>query len=281
MILRWCKRVWWLSALFMVAGSATLAQADDEAAGRWQGAVGTVEPLDVVVELVLVDGAWSGTIAIPATAEVALALTDVTVEEDAVGFVVADLARPAAFDGTLSDGAISGTVAYGEEELPFALARAEEAAAPAATAPADAYEDPGGVFSVPVPTGWTLREGAHHVVLEDPDDAIRLIVVTLEQQALAEAIEAAWERVEPTFAAAVDEVIEPPARPGVEEMLVIRYDAEPGLIVQAIAQLHEGVAHVFLVAAEREAAQRRDAEIDAVLTGYRILALEEVDVDEP
>jgi hypothetical protein len=312
MVLRRLKRMGWL-ALLLALAHAGAAQAEPDVGGIWRGTIGTVEPLEFEVRLERLDEAWSGTIAIPAEAAVALPLEDVTVRDDEVRFAVAGLRGSATFHGDLMNGRIEGTFAHQGEELPFELLRSDEAATaapieapapnepepeapapdeleregmpgaepadPEAPEPADeeTFDDSEGRFSVPVPAGWTVREYADHVVLSDPDAAIRIAMVIVEEEDLEAAIEEAWSRAEPRFDQPVDERIEPTADPGVEAVLVIHYQSEPGLIWQAIARLHDGTAHVFLVAAELEAAQRRDAEIGAILTGYRILGLDDAD----
>lgn len=290
MVLRRWKQAWWLALALALVSHLGAAQTEAELAGTWRGTIGTVEPLEIAVRLERVEAAWSGTIAIPADAEVELPLEEVAVDEDEVRFAVAGLRAAATFEGTLVDGRIEGTFRRNGEELPFRLQRHEEPApdepapvepapdepSPDEQAPGEAYQDPRGRFSVPIPAGWTLMEREDHVVLSDPDDAIRIALAVVDEDDLEAAIEEAWSRAEPRFDQPVAERIEPSPDPGVDEMLVIRYESEPGLVWQAIARLHEGTAHVVVIAAELEVAQQRDAQIDVILSGYRI-----VDIVDP
>ena len=290
---------WLVAASF--ASFAGFALAED-AAGRWQGEIGTPPPLAIVVDLEHVDGAWQGTIDIPAQGAMGLPLADVDVDGDAVRFAIAGLPGEPTFDGTLDADTIEGTFTQAGQAFDFELRRvdadaadpapAPEAAVPGApgpasmdpaapaTAPEDVYEDPAGVFTVPVPMGWQVTEREDHLLLTSPDGGIRLYLLTLEEDDLEAALSEAWAAVDPEFDAPVDETFEPPSDPGIERTLMVVYDTEQGTFQQGIAQLHEGVAHVLLVDAELEALQRRGTQVNIVFTGYQILALEDVDLTD-
>lgn len=290
-------RSWCLVLVLALSGAVACAQSSDAAAGTWQGAIDTPPPLEVTVHLAVDDGAWTGLIDIPAQGAANLPLTDVIVIDGAVRFVIANVQGEPTFEGTVDGAHMEGTFTQGGQSFAFELERvdpgasladapddpapAEVPAAPgpdaAAPVPEEVYEDPDGLFSVPVPDGWTLDEREDHVRLTGPDGGIRLSLLTLESDDLEAAIHEAWTRVDPEFDAPVDQVLEPPSQPGVERTVQIEYDTEPGAVRQAIAQLHDGLAHVLLVDAELEAAQRLAAQIDMIVTGYAITALEDVD----
>ncbi len=292
--------------LVLTLAASALAQAA-AIAGTWEGQIDTPPPLEVVVRLDLTEGGASGTIDIPAQAAFGLPLEAIEVDGDAVRFVIAGLAGAPTFDGTLDAGRLAGTFSQGGASFSFELERvdddaaaSDEAADAAASEPAepavpgpgpapvdpagapgdaaDAYEDPAGVFTVPVPTGWTAEAREGFVALVSPEGGIRLSVLTLDDTDLEAAIERAWATVDPEFAVPVDAVLEPPSEPGVERTVVVNYDNPTGQVFQAIAQLHEGVAHVFLVDADLEPVQRRGTQINLIFSGYRILALEEADL---
>ncbi len=269
-------------------------------AGTWEGQIEAPPPLEVVVRFEVDAGVAAGTIDIPAQGASMLTLEEIEVDGDAVRFVIAGLPGTPTFEGTLDDEVIAGTFSQGDASFPFELERVDvdadpreasdaDAAAPAAPGPGpapvdpagepadavDVYEDPAGVFTVPVPTGWTVEERDEHLALVSPDGGIRLLLLTFGDDDLEAVIERAWATVDREFDVPVDAVLEPPSDPGIERTAVVNYDAPSGEVYQAIAQLHEGVVHVLLVDAELEAVQRRGTQINLIFSGYRIVALEE------
>lgn len=272
-------------------------------AGTWEGQIETPPPLEVVVRFDLVDGVASGTIDIPAQGAFELPLEAIEVDGDTVRFVIAGLAGTPTFDGTLAAERLAGTFSQGGASFPFELERVDddvatregpqsESAAPAVAAPgpapvdpagapteaSDVYEDPAGVFTVPVPTGWSVEERDEHLALTSPEGGIRLSFLVFEDDDLEAVVERAWATVDPEFDVPVDATLEPPSDPGIDRTVVVNYDAPSGEVYQAIAQLHDGVAHVLLVDADLEAVQRRGTQINLIFSGYAILALEEPDL---
>ncbi|TVR96497.1 MAG: class A beta-lactamase-related serine hydrolase, partial [Trueperaceae bacterium] len=287
--------------LFLTFALVVGAQAQGDGsrfAGTWAGQIETPPPLEVVVRLDLEDGAASGSIDIPAQGAFGLPLEGIAFEGDDVRFVIAGLPGAPTFEGTLAVGTIIGTFTQGDASFPFELERADDAEpgepglgalapgpGPAPVAPdempgaaADVFEDPAGVFTVPIPTGWTVEERDEHLALVSPDGGIRLFLLTFGEDDLEAVIEQAWATVDPEFDVPVDTALEPPSDPGIERTVIVNYDGPTGEVYQALAQLHEGVVHVLLVDAELEAVQRRGTQINIIFSGYRILALEEPDL---
>jgi hypothetical protein len=112
--------------------------AEPALAGRWQGKI--VLPgarLEILVALAQQDGAWSGTIDVPAQGAAGIPLHDITIAGDAVTFEMLSGPQRATFDGQVQpDGSISGafsqsgfvgtfelalrpSVPYVEEEVTF------------------------------------------------------------------------------------------------------------------------------------------------------------------
>lgn len=73
---------------------------------------------------------------------------------------------------------------------------AEAASLPAGVS--GVYADPAGRFTAPIPTGWTVREENGFVRFSDPDAAIRMDIVVVESEDLAQATEEAWRLVDPS-----------------------------------------------------------------------------------
>ena len=101
------------------------AQAVD-AAGHWEGSIETPgQALVVMVDLAEDDGAWTGTIDIPAQGANGLPLSDVSVDTDsgAVRFTMQGVPGEPTFEGTLAGGEISGEFSQGLARFPFRLGR--------------------------------------------------------------------------------------------------------------------------------------------------------------
>jgi CubicO group peptidase (beta-lactamase class C family) len=291
------------SAAVAQSGLGTAAPAAETIArisGTWEGQIETPPPLGVVVRLEHDAGAWRGTIDIPLQGAIGLPLDSIEVDDD-VRFAIAGLPGDPTFAGTVGDELIAGTFTQGGTSFPFELTRVDEevappdavdpdAAAPAVPGPGPAdpaaapgepsevFEDPDGVFTIPIPAGWTLEEHDEYVRMVSPEGGIRLHFLVREEDDLEAVIERGWATVYPDFDVPVDAVLRPPSDPGIEATVVVNYDNPRGQAYQAIAQLHEGMVHVMLVDAELEAVQRRGSQVNLIFSGYRILALEESDL---
>lgn len=155
--------------------------------------------------------------------------------------------------------------------------------APAAAdeaADGDEYVDPQGLFSAPIPTGWTAMQEEGHVVLTSPNEGIHLYLLTVQAEDAATAVATGWQRVDPTFDEPVDQTLTPPAQGGIEEMTVINYefDEENERVYQAVAQLYEDTYYLLLIAGDLTAIQQRQAQLIIISTGFTISALAETDL---
>jgi len=109
--------------LVFLLAAALSAQAADPA-GHWEGSIEAPgQPLVVMVDLEETDGAWSGTIDIPAQGAVDLPLSGVTVEGETVRFTINGVPGEPTFEGTLAGGEITGEFRQGPARLPFRLGR--------------------------------------------------------------------------------------------------------------------------------------------------------------
>jgi len=292
-----------LALAFIVGAHVAHAAATEHLAGSWEGRIETPPPLEVVVQFELDGGTWQGAIDIPQQGAFGLPLDGIELDDDAVRFTIAGLPGDPTFEGTLDGERIAGTFTQGGTGFPFELERVDEAVAPSdepapgdalAVGPgpgpapvdpteapgevADVYEDPTGVFSVPVPTGWTVEERDEYVTMVSPEGGIEVHLLLRDEDDLEAVIQAARAVVDPDFDVPVDAVLEPPSEPGIERTVIVNYDNPRGELYQSIAQLHEGVVHVTLIDSELEAVQRRGTQVNLIFDGYRILALEESDL---
>lgn len=140
---------------------------------------------------------------------------------------------------------------------------------------ADEYIDPQGLFSAPVPTGWTAEQQDGYVRLASPEAGIQLYLFATPAENAEAAIAAAWQQIDPAFAETVDETLTPPAQGGIEAVTVVNYkfDEENERIYQAVAQLYAGTYYLLLVDGDLTAVQQRQAQLGIISSGFTITAL--------
>src|SRR5690606_16413339 len=123
--------------------------------------------------------------------------------------------------------------------------------------------------------------------LTDPDGSIRISVVVLPlggdaeegaEDALVDAVRRSWAAVDPEFALEPGEVTEVPMGTGADRAIVASYQIQSGTVYEAIAQSYEGAAYTILMEGELAALQRRLAQAQVAVTGFKILAIAEDDI---
>jgi CubicO group peptidase (beta-lactamase class C family) len=153
-----------------------------------------------------------------------------------------------------------------------------DAAAPLEAGAEGIYAAPSGLFTVPIPTNWTVEQSEGYATLISPDEGIRFHVLALNAEDLEEAIATAWSMIDPSFDLEPDEVLEEPTRQ-VDRAISISYDTDDDQqIVAASGQQHQGIAYLQLIEADLASIQRRSAQIGIIGSGFTILALEQIDL---
>jgi len=102
-----------------------MGQESPEVAGHWEGAMdlqGTA--MTFMVDLILTDGTWSGTMDIPMQSAFGLPLATVRVVRDTVEFTLETAGDPV-WSGVVSEGRIEGTLTQSGFSFPFWLGREE------------------------------------------------------------------------------------------------------------------------------------------------------------
>lgn len=150
------------------------------------------------------------------------------------------------------------------------------------TTRAPTFHDPGGRYTVPVPTGWTAEASDDYARLESPEGGIEVRILVLENDDAAAAVEEAWSRLEPGSEPTVEDVLSIPTSAmntaGVDEFVLVNYAREVDEpIVQAEGRRLGGTVFVLLFEAELESVQRRAAQLQIVDSGFEIAALEQLD----
>jgi CubicO group peptidase (beta-lactamase class C family) len=140
------------------------------------------------------------------------------------------------------------------------------------------YRDPNGLYTAPIPTGWKAESKEGYALLTDPEGGIRVYLLALEGSDPDEALAAGWRRVDPGFALAAADRIQPPSRGGVERTVQVAYKTPPERTVIGLAQLYRGRVYLVLVDARTEAVARRGSQINIIASGLRIAQLEEADL---
>lgn len=259
--------------------------------------------LDIVVTLQAPESggaavAYSGTIDIPQQAATGIPLHDITVDGAAVHFEMLTGPQTAKFDGEIAgDGSISGQMTQSGYEGTFSLAPEQAAeAAPSsteqdvqATPEADAkplpagvastYTDPAGLFSVPVPTSWTVSEQGGYALLSDPEATINVYLMTAKGTDIDQALAAAWKIVDPSFDLEVEQAVDAPSASGIEQTKVLTYKTgDPNRVVQAQGRLKDGTVYIDLYDVQMAGVQKRAAQLGIISSGFKILAQQQVDL---
>ncbi len=261
----------------------------DTLAGDWTGSI-SIAGVELNIDLHLTrDGdAYSATLDIPQQSAMGLPVGNLVVEPPAVRFTILEGAQQASFEGALDeDGAISGVFSQAGQEGAFAMVRADSAAVaapavvpgPATTGISEIYTDTSGLWSVPVPTGWTVTPAEGFVTLQAPDGEVTVHIFTVPNEDQQAAIADSWQAAQPGFDMPIDETVTPPAPEGIEKVVVNSYETgDDNRIVQAAAQLYDGVNYVQLFELSLDAAQRRTSQITIIDSGFKILADQKTDL---
>lgn len=143
-------------------------------------------------------------------------------------------------------------------------------------------EDGQGRFSVPVPNGWAseIREDGV-IVITDPDQALFAYALTLDGDDLQANIESAWAQVFPEtpYDAESVQVQDIPAPPEFEALKVVTLlDMQGGTLAQIVGQQRGGISYLLGFAGSLQAAQRRNAQIQIIATGFTVSDIEQTDL---
>jgi CubicO group peptidase (beta-lactamase class C family) len=141
------------------------------------------------------------------------------------------------------------------------------------------YNHPDGLFSVPVPTNWTVEESEAYAVLTSPDGEMTAYVLALESDDFEAAVREAWAIIDPAFEAEPDEVIDEPTPNGADRAVTITYDTgDGGPVVVAGGWQVDDIAYIEVFRASLEAFQRRSTQAQLISSGFDIAALEDIDL---
>lgn len=112
------------------------------------------------------------------------------------------------------------------------------------------YFSPDGLFSVPIPTNWTVEQADGYAVLIDPDEKLFVYVLAVAGDDLTAAIDDNIRALVPDFDMALEDAdIQPlPPEQGVDEAIIITYEFEMGdeTIYQGLAQSVDGIIYMML-----------------------------------
>lgn len=285
--LRFAIRFAFLLALWVTFALPAAAAASDGLAGVWEGAIDLGgAPLAIIAAFEQDGGGnWTGSIDIPAQGAFGIPLEEIRFEDGQVSFRMQGVPGEPTFAGAASGGVIAGAFSQSGMEFPFELTKT--AAEPGGDASQSVYRDPRGLFSMPIPTNWSVAMEDPFLQLTDPDGSIRISVVVLPlggdaeegaEDALVDAVRRSWAAVDPEFALEPGEVTEVPMGTGADRAIVASYQIQSGTVYEAIAQSYEGAAYTILMEGELAALQRRLAQAQVAVTGFKILAIAEDDI---
>jgi len=116
-----------LTLVLTLALSFTLALAQTGLEGAWRGAIGPgIIDLEIRTVFTSDEGGLAGTLDIPAQGLIAYPLAEVSLDGDAVRFVMPGIPGDPTFEGSLDGDRIEGIFVQGGQPIPFALARDAE-----------------------------------------------------------------------------------------------------------------------------------------------------------
>lgn len=263
-----------------VAESAAPTADADLFAGDWTGAIqvaGIELPFDL--HIALTEREYSASLDIPMQSAFGLPVDNLVIDDGAISFTILEQPQQASFSGALDDaGVISGEFSQAGQVGTFTLARVTASAPDAPAGPSgitSVYTDTTGLWSVPIPTGWTLTEHDGFVTLDVPGEQIAVHLLALPGDDAAAALAEAWQLVAPGFDFEIDQTISPPSGEGIESTLVHTYDTgDQTHIIQAAAQTVNGIQFVSLFDLGLQEVQRRSAQISIIDSGFRILGVD-------
>lgn len=152
---------------------------------------------------------------------------------------------------------------------------------PTPTGPgADAYVDPAGLFSAPIPENWTATPAPGYARLASPDDGILIYLLTVQAADVESAVAQGWQLVDPTFDRAIEERVDAPPQGGLDALAIISYafDQENARFYQAVARLSDDLYYLLLIDGDITALQQRQAQLAIIDSGFTITALAETDL---
>jgi len=205
-------------------------------------------------------------------------LYQVEIEAPGVGAIVVDVALAEA-DGTAYVILLQATPEEHEALHTSVFRPALESFAPLGAAEqAAVYEDPSGLFSVPIPTNWTAEAADGYGILKAPDNEILFYVAAIEAESVAAGLQSLWAMVEPGFSPTVSEQIEEPATRGEDEVVTLIYESAEDRVEIGGGWLHQGIAYLELIRCDLAAYQRRASQVQIINSGFDIYALEKADL---
>lgn len=249
-------------------------------AGRWQGQLSIAGlNLNIVLNFAEDDGDWIGTIDIPQQGAVGLPLHTIEVDGAEVRFSMLEGAQLGLFAGEMDGAEMAGSFTQAGFEGSFQVSLDRAATPPPPSAGDEVYADPQGLFTVPIPTNWTVTEFDQYALLSSPNDLILIYNLVLPGEDIVEAVTAAWTIVDPDFDLEIDEEIEGPV-PNVEQAITIVYDTPTGMsqLVLAGGQRLDGLVYIQLVRGDLNEFQRRAAQVQIISSGFTITGVDKDDL---
>jgi CubicO group peptidase (beta-lactamase class C family) len=140
------------------------------------------------------------------------------------------------------------------------------------------YEDPEGLYSVPIPTSWQAEAKEGYALLTDPEEGIKVYTLVISGEDTAQAIADAWKKVDPSFDLAIKDTQTPPPTDGLEEIVVINYETPQERVVQGFGQRYQGNSYILLFDAAANVLAKRGSQLNIIASGFKITALEETNL---
>jgi CubicO group peptidase (beta-lactamase class C family) len=144
----------------------------------------------------------------------------------------------------------------------------------------ETYADPGGRFTVPIPTNWTAETLDGYTVLRDPDELISAYILVVEGDSAEAAIPLAWAVVDPDFDLTATDSFAPPPPPGEDELFVINYEMVGDRFLQAVGRRVGETVYVLLFDGDITALSQRNAQAQQIASGLMFTSVAATDLSE-
>lgn len=135
------------------------------------------------------------------------------------------------------------------------------------------FKDPAGLFTVPLPTNWQAEARTGYTLLTDPEGAIKVYILAVDESDARKGIEKAWQIAQPGFDLKVKESVAMPKtgqfRP-FDEAVQTGYQTPEDRIVLALGERLGGKVYALLFDSDKDAAVRRASQMAIVSSGFQV-----------
>jgi CubicO group peptidase (beta-lactamase class C family) len=135
------------------------------------------------------------------------------------------------------------------------------------------YKDPAGLFTVPVPTNWKSEARTGYVLLTDPDSAVKVYVLAVDENDVEKGLAKAWQIVQPGFDLKVKETVTLPEAgqfKQFDQAVQTGYQTAEDRVVIALGERMKDKVYALLFDTNKDAAVRRGSQLGIISSGFQV-----------